>query len=175
MYFKRRDHHCKSDRSSRISAVHSPSNRLGLRRPSVLAKRPASTLRADEARKIEGTARFTRGPEQTSRRAHTAQGDLRRWNTRNWRKESISLSGTPQPLPRGKVFGKKLSSRGHPGRRRGASRNQRNWFAVIAGAMTWLRVSSSGGIADAANALVNAIGRRHGRGKRSTSNSFTTM
>jgi hypothetical protein len=61
----------------------------------------------------------------------------------NWRKESVSLSDTPQPLSRGKVFGKKRSSRGHPGRRRAASRNQRNWFAAIAGAMTWRRVSST--------------------------------
>jgi hypothetical protein len=32
-----------------------------------------------------------------------------------------------------------------------------NWFAAIAGAMTWLRVSSSGGIADAASVSVNAM------------------
>jgi hypothetical protein len=32
--------------------------------------------------------------------------------------------------------------------------------------MTWLRALSSGGIVDAASVSVNAIGRRHGRGRQ---------
>jgi hypothetical protein len=34
------------------------------------------------------------------------------------------------------------------------------------GAMTWLRVSSSGGLADAESVSLNVMGRRHGRGWR---------
>jgi hypothetical protein len=58
------------------------------------------------------------------------------------------------------------------GRRRAISRNQTSWFAAIAGAMTWLRVSSSGGIADAASVSVNVTGRRHGRGWRKSRSSL---
>ena len=43
-----------------------------------------------------------------------------------------------------------------------------------AGAMTWLRVSSSGGIGDAASVSVNAMGRRPGRGRRRSRNSSNT-
>jgi len=63
---------------------------------------------------------------------------------------------------------------GRSGRRRAASRNQGNWVAAIAGAMTWLRVSSSGGIGDAASVSVNAMGRRPGRGRRRSRNSSNT-
>ena len=76
--------------------------------------------------------------------------------------------------PGRKLSGKRLSPHGRSGRRRAASRNQRNWFAAIAGAMTWLRVSSSGGIADAASVSVNAMGRRPGRGRRRSRNSSNT-
>ncbi len=123
------------------------------------------------------TARFTRRPEQTSRRALTAQGDLeRKWNTRNWRTEAgINYrSDTPQHRPRGKLLGKKLSPHGRSGRSCAANRSQRNWFAVTAGAMTWLRVSSSGGIADAASALVNAMDQRHERRRQRPRSSSTT-
>ncbi len=58
------------------------------------------------------------------------------------------------------------SLHGRSGRRWAVSRNQTSWFAAIAGAMTWLQVLSSGGIADAANVSVNAMGRWHGRGRR---------
>jgi hypothetical protein len=98
-----------------------------------------------------------------------------KWNTRNWQTEAgISRSGTPRHRPRRKLLGRKLSPHGRYERRWAASRSQRNWVAAIAGAMTWLRVSSSGGIADAASALVNAMGRRHGRGRRRSRNSLTT-
>src|ERR1700730_13994335 len=60
------------------------------------------------------------------------------------------------------------------GKRWLVSRNQTSWFAAIAGATTWLRVSSSGGIADAATVSVNAIGRRHGRGRRRSRSSLAT-
>jgi hypothetical protein len=42
-------------------------------------------------------------------------------------------------------------------KRRIVSRNRTTWFAAIAGAPTWLPVSSSGAIADAASVLVNAM------------------
>ena len=69
-----------------------------------------------------------------------------KWNTRNWRKEaSISRSDTPQHRPRRKLLGKRLSPHDRSGRKRAASRNQTNWFAAIAGAMTWLRVHQAAG------------------------------
>ena len=58
---------------------------------------------------------------------------------------------------RKKAARERPSRHGRSGRRWAASRNQTNWFAAIAGAMTWLRVSSSGEIADAASVLVNAM------------------
>jgi hypothetical protein len=76
--------------------------------------------------------------------------------------------------PGRKLSGKRLSPHGRSGRRRAASRNQGNWVAAIAGAMTWLRVSSSGGIGDAASVSVNAMGRRPGRGRRRSRNSSNT-
>jgi|GEM_PF-4160848 len=66
------------------------------------------------------------------------------------------------------------SLRGRAGRRSAASRNQTNWFAAIAGAVTWPRASSSGGIADAATVSVNAMGRRHRRGRRRSKSSSAT-
>ena len=45
---------------------------------------------------------------------------------------------------------------------------------AIAGAMIWPRVSSSGGIGDAASVSVNAMGRRPGRGRRRSRNSSNT-
>src|SRR5271157_5973989 len=101
--------------------------------------------------------RFTRRPEQTSRRALTAQGDSEQWKTRNWRTEAgISRSDTPQHRLRRKLPGKRLSPHGRSGRSRTVSRNQANWFAAIAAVMILLRASSTGGIADAASVLVNA-------------------
>jgi len=73
---------------------------------------------------------------------------------------------------RKKTARKGLSLHGRSGRRCAVSRNQTNWFAAIAEAMTWLRVSSSGGIADAASVLVNAMAQRHGRGRRRSRNSL---
>ena len=145
------------------------------RRPSMCADSGLLSVRMTLGKYGE-TARLTRRPEQTSRRALTAQGDLeRKWNTRNSRTEAgISRSDTRQHLLRRKLLGKKLNPQGSFGRSCTANRSQRNWFAAIAGAMTWLRVSSSGGIADAASALVNAMGRRHGRGRRRSRNSLTT-
>src|SRR5208283_5592550 len=114
-------------------------------------------------------------PEQTSLRALTAQGDSEQWKTRNWRTEAgISRSDTPQHRPRRKLLGKRLSLPGRSARRRAASRNQRNWFAAIAGAMTWRRVSSSGATADAASVLANAMDQRHGRGRRPSKSSLAT-
>ena len=122
------------------------------------------------------TARFTRRSEQTSRRALTAQGDLeRKWNTRNWRTEAgICRSDTPQHRPRGKLLGKKLSPHGRCGRSCAANRSQRNWFAATAGAMIWLRVLSSGEIADAGSASVSATVRRHQRRRQRPRSSSTT-
>ena len=54
------------------------------------------------------------------------------------------------------------------------SRNQISWFAAIAGAMTWLRVSSSGGIADAASVSANAMGQRRERGRRRSASRLAT-
>src|SRR6266852_4695502 len=109
-------------------------------------------------RKYGETARFTHRPEQTSRRALTAQGDLeRKWNTRNWRTEAgISRSNIPQHRPRGKLLGKKLSPHGRSGMSCATNRSQGNWFAATAGAMIWLQVLSSGEIADAGSASVSA-------------------
>jgi len=76
--------------------------------------------------------------------------------------------------PGRKLPRKRLSLYGRFGRRGVASRKQTSWFAAIAEARTWLRVSSSGGIADAASVSVNATGRRHGRGRRRSRNSLTT-
>src|ERR1700688_3068422 len=46
-----------------------------------------------------------------------------------------------------------------PVRKKMASKSKSNkLFAAIAGATTWLRVSSSGGISDAASVSVNAMG-----------------
>src|SRR5271157_3742478 len=122
------------------------------------------------------TARFTHPPEQTSRRALTAQGDSEQWDMGDWRTEAgIGQSDTPQHRPQRVLLGKRLSLHGRSGRRPAASRNQRNWFAAIAGAMTWLRVSSSAEIADAASVLVNAMDQRHGSGRlNSRSNLATT-
>src|ERR1035437_3926320 len=109
--------------------------------------------------KLVETTRFTRRPEQTSRRALTAQGDSEQWNRRNRRTEAgISRSDTPHLRPG--PPGKRLTPQGRSGRRWAASRNQRNWFAAIAGAMTCRRVLSSGGIGDAASALANAMDQR---------------
>src|ERR1700747_1327554 len=59
--------------------------------------------------------------------------------------------------PERKLSGKRLSPHGRSGRRQAASRNQGNWVAAIAGAMTWLRVSSSGGVGGAASVSENAM------------------
>jgi hypothetical protein len=88
-----------------------------------------------------------------------------RWTRRVW---------PMRRRPRRKLLRKRLSLHGRSGRRWVASRNQKNWFAAIAGAMTWLRVLSSGGIADAASVLVNTTDQRHGRGRRRSRNSFAT-
>ena len=98
-----------------------------------------------------------------------------KWKTRNWRREaSISRSDTQQHRPRRELLGKRLSPHGRSGRRQVASRNQRNWSAATVGAMTWRRVSSSGGIADAAVVLANAMGQRRGQGRRRSRSSLAT-
>jgi hypothetical protein len=100
-----------------------------------------------------------------------------KWNTRNWRREAgISRSATPHHRHGRTLPGKSLSPHSRCARRQGASRNQTNWFAAIAGAMTWLQVSSSAGTADAASVLVNVMDQRHQRGRRnSRSNLATTL
>ena len=100
----------------------------------------------------------------------------REWNTRNRRTEAGMnyRSDILHLRPGRKLSGKRLSPHGRSGRRRAASRNQGNWVAAIAGAMTWLRVSSSGGIGDAASVSVNAMGRRPGGGGRRSRNSSNT-
>ena len=75
---------------------------------------------------------------------------------------------------RKKAAPRKAKPHGRFGRRWAVSRNQTNWFAAIAGATTWLRVSSSGGIADAASVSVNAMDQRHGRGRRRSRSSLAT-
>ena len=97
----------------------------------------------------------------------------REWNTRNRRTEAGMnyRSDILHLRPGRKLSGERLSPHGRSGRRRAANRNQGNWVAAIAGAMTWLRVSSSGGIGDAASVSVNAMGRRPGRGRRRSRNS----
>src|SRR5277367_3412241 len=98
-----------------------------------------------------------------------------KWKPRNWLREtSVSLSDTPQHLLRRVLLGKRLNPHGRSGRRRAASRKQINWFAATAGAMTWLRVSLSGAIADAASASANAIGRRRGPVRRRSRNRYAT-
>jgi hypothetical protein len=137
------------------------------------ASSPASTLLRETFGKLGETARFMRRPEQTSRRALTAQGDLEGMNNQKLANRSgHKRSDTPHLRPLRKLTGKSLSPHGCSGRRRAASRNQRNWFAATAGAMTWLRVLSSGGIADAASVSVNAMDQRHGRGRRRSRNSL---
>src|SRR5437868_12422660 len=126
--------------------------------------------------KLGETARFTRRPEQTSRRALTAQGDLEGMEhakQANGSGHELSIGHSPSSA-RKKAVRKKAESHGRSGRRRAASRNQGNWVAAIAGAMTWLRVSSSGGIGDAASVSVDAMGRRPGRGRRRSRNSSNT-
>ncbi len=83
-------------------------------------------------------------------------------------------SDTPQHRPRRKLLGKMLSPLGRSGKRWAANRNQTNWFAAIAVAMTWLRVSSSGAIADAASVSANATDQRHRRGRRRSRSSLAT-
>src|SRR5208282_3663268 len=118
--------------------------------------------------KLRETTRFTRRPEQTSRRALYGSRRFRaKWKPRNWLREaSVSLSDTPQHLPRRVLPEKRLSLHGRSGRRTEAGRNPRNWSAATAGAMTWLRVSPGGAIADAASVLVSATDQRRGRGRR---------
>jgi len=119
---------------------------------------------------------FVEKPKANIPTSPYAQGDLeRKWNTRNWRTEaSISRSDTHQHRPRGKLLGKKLSPQGRCGRSCAANRSQRNWFAATAGAMIWLRVLSSGEIADAGSASVSATVRRHQRRRQRPRSSSTT-
>ena len=134
---------------------------------------PIATSRANDSGKIAGNHSLhapTRANIPTS--PYGSRRFRAKWNPRNWQREaSISLSDTPQHRPRRELPGKRLSPHGRSGRRRAASRNRRNWSAAIAGAMIWLRVSSSGGIADAASVSANAMDRRHGRGRRRSRNS----
>jgi hypothetical protein len=90
-----------------------------------------------------------------------------KWNTRNWLAEAgISRSDTLQNRPGRGLLRRKLSPHGRSGRRRVASRNQKNWFAATAGAMTWRRVSSNGGIVDAASVSANAMDQPQWRRRR---------
>ena len=118
--------------------------------------------------------RFMHGTERTSQRALTAQEIYTKWNIRNWRTErGINCrSDTPHLRLGRKRTGKRLSPHGRSGRSRTASRNQRNWFAAIVGAMTCRRVLSSGGIGDAASVSANAMGRWDGRGRRRSRSSL---
>jgi hypothetical protein len=75
------------------------------------------------------------------------------------RKASASLYDTPQLRHRKGLSGIRPSQQGRSRRRREASRSWRNCSAAIAGAMTWLPVSSSGEIADVARVSVNAMDR----------------
>ena len=140
----------------------------------------SARMRFWEMRRI---TRFMRGTERTSPEPFRLRRLRAKWNTRNWRTEAGMNYPSDAPHPR-RIW---CTRRGRPVRRRSgrrlnlprerpslhdrsertwvASRNQTNWFAAIAGAMTWLRVSSSGGIADAASVLVNAMDQRHGRGR----------
>ena len=90
-----------------------------------------------------------------------------------------NLVSTPRSAVKRAVRKKAASREATPARplrkRRIVSRNRTTWFAAIAGAPTWLRVSSSGGIGDAASVSVNAMGRRPGRGRRRSRNSSNTI
>jgi hypothetical protein len=124
-------------------------------------------------KKLRKITRFTRQPEQTSRRAATAQGDLEMEQVKlaNASGHELSIGHSPSSA-RKKAVRKKAEPQSRSASRR-ASRNQGNWVAAIAGAMTWLRVSSSGGIGDAVSVSVNAMGRP-GRGRRRSRNSSNT-
>ena len=90
------------------------------------------------------------------------------------RESGISRSDTSQHRPRRKLTGKRLSPHSRSGRRRAARRNQKSWSAAIAAAMIWLRVSSSGGIGDAASVSVNAMDQRHWRRRQRSRSSLAT-
>ena len=64
--------------SSSLLDPHSPSNRPDRCRPSMRANSQPLPFCANDVGKLRETTRFTRRPEQTSRRAFTAQGDLAR-------------------------------------------------------------------------------------------------
>ena len=97
-----------------------------------------------------------------------------KWKTRNWRREAgiNCRSDTPHLRFGRKLTGKRLSPHDRSRSRWVVSRNQTSWVAGIAGAMIWLRVSSSGGIADAASVSANAMGRWDGRGRRRSRSSL---
>ncbi len=178
-------------KSRRRDLPHSPSNRLDRadRRCAPIAGfSPSAPMTLGNLRE---TARFTRRPEQTSGRGLTAQGDLERMEHAKLAKgnghespigRSTSLAEREQKdaarLGVKTAIRKKATPRkAKPApllRRSAASRNQTNWFAAIAGAVTWPRASSSGGIADAATVSVNAMGRRHRRGRRRSKSSSAT-
>ena len=142
-------------------------------KPSMRANRRLLPFCVNDVGKIRGNHSLH---APTRANIPTSPYDSRRfrakWNTRNWRTEAgISRSDTPQHRARRKLTGKRLSLHGRSSKRGAANRNQTNLFAAIAGAMTWLRVSSSGGIADAASVLVNAMDLWHLRGRPRSRNS----
>ena len=145
-------------------------------RPSIRANSWLLPFRANDVGKIGGNhSLHLRTRANIPASPYGSRRFRAKWNTRNWRRKAgISQSDTPRLRLGRKLTGKRLSPHDRSGRRWGASRNQRNSFAATAGATTWLRVSSSGGIADAASVSVNAMGRRHGRVRRRSKSSLAT-
>src|ERR1039458_3355836 len=154
---------------------HSPSNRLNRADATMLANSQLFSFCANEVGKIWGKPLASRADQSKHPDEPLRLKEIEReWNTRNWRRKAGVNCRSDTPHLRPGPPGKRLTPQGRSGRRWAASRNQRNWFAAIAGATTWLRVSSSGGIADAASVSANAMGRRHGRGRRRSSSSLAT-
>ncbi len=161
-----------SDRDS-----HSPSNRLGRADRRLPASGRPRLFCVNDIEKIGGNHSLHAATRANIPTSPYGSRRLRaKWNTRNRRtKAVISQSNTPQLRSGRKLTGKRPSPHGRSGRRWAASRSLTNWFAATARAMIWLRVSSSGGIADVASVLVNAMGLRQRRRRLRSRSSFTTM
>jgi len=85
----------------------------------------------------------------------------------------LSIGHSPSSA-RKKAVRKKAESPRPLRKEAGSKSKSGKLVAAIAGAMTWLRVSSGGEIGDAASVSVNAMGRRPGRGRRRSRNSSNT-
>ena len=140
-------------------------------RPSFPGHGPASPFSARMALEKLGKHHSLHAPTRAN--IPTSPYGSRRFRVGMEHAKQANGSGQELSIGHSSIFGpqescpkKGLSPHGRSGRKRAASRNQGNWVAAIAGAMTWLRVSSSGGIGDAASVSVNAMGRRPGRGRR---------